>query len=156
MALGRVQLADHDDHYVFAQANISVPPGEHLGAPEASAPPDLVGLGEGFCNPVSVLGEKIGVTLRDVPLPLLFRVPGHAVFDEALEAVDRREVDLAAQQGGVAPGPLVPRQAVNGNLQLPAPRLQETDDIDAAVSRYWGTPARPAFFPVATEAATLP
>jgi hypothetical protein len=68
---GRVQLADYHDDHVLAMAKISVLPGEQFGATEPNTPADLIGLGEGVCDPGSVLRKQIGMTLRDVPRPFL-------------------------------------------------------------------------------------
>ena len=66
MSFGRVHLADDDDDHVPAATRIIVPPRKQLGAPEAGAVPNLIGIREGLRNAFMVIGEKVRMSLRDV------------------------------------------------------------------------------------------
>lgn len=70
----RVSFADHDDDHMLALPNVSVPPREQPGTPEPNTLADLIGLGQRFCNSVSVLRQQIGMSLRNVVFPLVRRL----------------------------------------------------------------------------------
>lgn len=60
---------DHDDD-VLAAIQFGIPSRKQPGAGEALAAADLVGIGYGFRNTVTLLGEQIGVPLGYMSLSL--------------------------------------------------------------------------------------
>lgn len=60
---------NHDDH-VLAALQVRIPPREQPCAIEAPAAPYLVGIGKGGRDPVSMRGEKIRMTIGNMPLAL--------------------------------------------------------------------------------------
>jgi hypothetical protein len=71
MAFFRGELAhDHHDD-VLPYPQISIPTGKQLGATEADAPANFIGMGQRFRYPVSVLRQEIRMALGNVTFPLL-------------------------------------------------------------------------------------
>ena len=76
MVIGRVQVADHHDHHVFAPPHVIIPSGEESGIPEPHAPSDLVRGGQGLDNLFPMLRQQIGMSFGNMMLPF----PGQLDF----------------------------------------------------------------------------
>jgi hypothetical protein len=85
VARTRLAFAHHYDNDVLALPQVSVPSRKKPGAAKPNARPDLIRVGQGFCDSLPMLWQQIGMSLGNVTRTL------------------RRQVDLTRQIGARKP-----------------------------------------------------
>jgi len=74
VARTRLAFANHYDNDVLALPQVSVPSSKKPGAAEPNALPDLIRVGQGFCDSMPMLWQQIWMSLGNMTLTLLRQV----------------------------------------------------------------------------------
>ena len=74
MARTRLAFAHNHDNDVLTLPQVGVPSRKKLGAPEPNALPDLIRVGQGFCDSLSMLWQQIWMSRGNVTRMLLRQV----------------------------------------------------------------------------------
>jgi hypothetical protein len=74
VARTRLAFTNNYDNDVLALPQVSVPSRKKPGTAEPNARPDLIRVGQGFCDPIPMLWQQIGMSLGNVTLTLLRQV----------------------------------------------------------------------------------
>jgi hypothetical protein len=74
VARTRLAFTNNYDNDVLALPQVSVPSRKKPGTAEPNARPDLIRVGQGFCDPMPLLWQQIWMSLGNVTLTLLRQV----------------------------------------------------------------------------------
>ena len=101
MARTRLASAHHHDNDVLALPQVSVPSRKKPGAAKPNALPDLIRVGQGFCDSMSMLWQQIGMSLGNVTRMLAVRSTSPADIGARKPAHDDSPFSLRSLTGQV-------------------------------------------------------